>query len=188
MDEKILLKYQRRIDDFLTSVSDNLVYRDYIPLTVEAAITPEAVPFKDRLSLEYHPVHERESWGYDWASAWFHITAEVPEEFAGKELCLRFHVGGEALVFDENGVPVYGLTGYSVFDELYCKERMVIGSNFPILIHLGQRSSLEHLENEYCMVSRNRASTLGNDIGVRNAVLVGGIDHCVYGIVHILLN
>ncbi|MBE6381182.1 MAG: alpha-mannosidase [Lentisphaerae bacterium] len=130
MDEKILLKYQRRIDDFLSSVSDNLVYRDYIPLTVEAAITPEPVPFADRLNLDYHPVHERESWGYDWASAWFHVTAEVPEEFAGKELCLRFHVGGEALVFDENGVPVYGLTGYSVFDELYCKERMVIGSGF----------------------------------------------------------
>jgi len=106
MDEKILLKYQRRIDDFLSSVSDNLVYRDYIPLTVEAAITPEPVPFADRLNLDYHPVHERESWGYDWASAWFHVTAEVPEEFAGKELCLRFHVGGEALVFDENGVLI----------------------------------------------------------------------------------
>lgn len=130
MDEKILQKYQSRIADFLRDISDNLVYRDYIPLTVEIAVTPSPVSFEKRLELEYHPVHEKETWGYDWASAWFHLTAEVPEKFAGKELCLRFHVGGEALVFDENGVPVYGLTGFSLFHQLYCKERMVIGSDF----------------------------------------------------------
>lgn len=130
MEEKILFNYQDRIEKFLHSNSDNLVYRDYVLLDAEVAVTENVIPFEDRLSLNYTKVHEKEHWGYDWASGWFRFTAEVPENFAGKELCLRIHLGSEGLFFDENGVPVYGVTGYSCFDELYCKERYVIGKNF----------------------------------------------------------
>lgn len=130
MEEKILYNYQERIEKFLHSNSDNLVYRDYVLLDAEVAVTEKVIPYEQRLSLEYTKVHEKEHWGYDWASGWFHFTAEVPENFAGKELCLRVHLGSEGLFFDEKGVPVYGVTGYSCFDELYCKERYVIGKDF----------------------------------------------------------
>ena len=95
MDEKILYNYQERIEQFLHSNSDNLVYREYIPLNAEVAVTDEIIPFERRLELRYTPVHEKEYWGYDWASGWFHFSAEVPEHFAGKELCLRIHLGSE---------------------------------------------------------------------------------------------
>lgn len=130
MEEKILRDLQERIEQFLLSFTDNLVYREYVPLKAEVAVTENVVPYDKRLALEYHEVHEKELWGYDWASGWFHFTAEIPENFAGKELCLRVHLGSEGLFFDDKGVPLYGVTGYSCFDELYCKERFVIGSDF----------------------------------------------------------
>ena len=130
MYDKISQKYQERINNFLKSVRDNLTYRDYIPFTTELAVTPQPVSFDNRLKLDYHPVHENELWGYDWANGWFHFTATVPENFAGKELCLRIHTGSEMLLFDDEGVPIYGLTGFSIFDQLYCKERFVIPRRF----------------------------------------------------------
>ena len=130
MYEKILEHYRLRLANFLKPVSDDLVYREFIPLEVSLAVTDRRVPFEQRLELTYHPVREGEIWGHDWSFGWFRFTAEVPERFAGKELCLRIHTGAEMLLFDEGGVPVYGLTGYSVFDELYCKERYVIGKDF----------------------------------------------------------
>ena len=130
MDRKILETYQQRVNEFLLSRNDDLVYRDYIHLDVSLSVTDEVIPYDRRLDLEYKKVKEGEVWGYDWASGWFHMSAEVPESFAGKELCLRIHTGSEILVFDEHGEPLYGLTGYSCFDELYCKERYVIGKDF----------------------------------------------------------
>ncbi|MBR4665749.1 MAG: alpha-mannosidase, partial [Lentisphaeria bacterium] len=72
---------------------------------------------------EYKPVREGENWGEAWDSAWFHVTGTVPESFAGKELCLRLHVEGEILIFDESGVPVCGLTDRSIYDSRYSKVR-----------------------------------------------------------------
>ena len=130
MHEKFLINRQARINNFLSSVRDNLTYRNYIPLNAEVAVTAQPVSFADRLHLEYQPVHEKELWGYDWANGWFHFTAVIPENFAGKELCLRIHTGSEMLLFDDEGVPIYGLTGFSIFDQLYCKERFVIPRRF----------------------------------------------------------
>ena len=93
MEEKILYHYQDRIEKFLHSNSDNLVYRDYVPLDAEVAVTENVVPFDQRLSLNYTKVHEKEYWGYDWASGWFHFSVEVPENFAGKELLFSLNWG-----------------------------------------------------------------------------------------------
>jgi len=125
MDEKILNNYLTRFEHFL-DVETGMIYRDYIPLQAEVAVTEHPIPFAKRLDLEYHPIHEGEKWGFDWASGWFHLTAEVPESFAGKELCLRLYIGGEALLFDEEGAPSYGFTGCSVFLSPYAKERYVL--------------------------------------------------------------
>ena len=129
MDESILKNYLERIRLFL-DVENGMIYRDYIPLNAELAVTDHPVPFAERMALSYKPIHERETWGFDWASGWFHLTAEVPESFAGKELCLLLHIGGEGLLFDEEGVPAYGVTGYSVFLSPYAKERYVLKQRY----------------------------------------------------------
>ena len=65
---------------------------------------------------------------------------------------------------------------------------VVVCRNLPLLIHLWQCRRLKNLEHQYGMVCRYRASALGNDVRMRDAVLVGRVDHGVDGVVHILLD
>ena len=126
MDKKLFQIFESRVK----KLSENNfadIYPEWIALDAECAVSEEAVPFKDREKLSYHPVGEGMVWGQSWQSAWFHVTGTVPESFAGKELCLRLNTGGELLLFDEEGVPLYGLTGYSVFDTKFFKDTFVLG-------------------------------------------------------------
>lgn len=122
MHEKIFKAFLDRVK-VLTANHFQEIYSDSVELAAEYARTREPVPFRDRLKLEYEPVREGKAWGEAWDSAWFHVTGTVPENFAGKELCLRLHVEGEILVFDKAGVPVCGLTDRSIFDSRYSKVR-----------------------------------------------------------------
>ena len=70
-----------------------------------------------------------------------------------------------------------------VLDEL-----VVIGAYLPLLGHLGQRGCLEHLYYQHRVVCGERAAALGDDVGVRQAVLVGRVDYLVHDVVDILLH
>lgn len=118
--------YFKRAEAFREHVKESM-YGDSIDLTCEYAVSREPVAFKDRLSLRYQPIHEGEKWGESWESAWLRFTATVPESFEGKELVLLYDTGGESLIFDASGTPVYALTGGSVFAENFAKSRYVIG-------------------------------------------------------------
>ena len=107
------------------------IYPAAVALDAECAVSRDPVPFRERLKLHYHPVYEGEVWGRTWESAWFHVTATVPEAFAGKELCLKLNTGSELLLFDPKGVPLYGLTGYSVYNTNYFKDTYVLGKLEP---------------------------------------------------------
>ena len=107
------------------------IYPESVDLYAECAVSRDPVPFKDRLKLHYFPIGEGEVWGRAWESAWFHVTAVVPKSFAGKEACLRLNTGGELLIFDSKGVPICGLTGYSVFDTKFFKDTYVLGRLTP---------------------------------------------------------
>lgn len=122
MHEKIFRIFQERIK-LLSAHHFQDMYADSIELAAEYACTEEPVPFHDRLSLEYKPIHEGVVWGKAWDNAWFHLTGIVPEQFAGKELCLRLNAESELLIYGSDGVPLYGLTDRSVFDTRYSKER-----------------------------------------------------------------
>jgi alpha-mannosidase len=122
MNEKIFKIFHDRVK-VLTANHYPEIYPESVELAAEYARTKEPVPFRERLKLEYKPVREGESWGEAWDSAWFHVTGTVPESFAGKQLCLRLHVEGEILIFDDDGVPVCGLTDRSIYDSRYSKVR-----------------------------------------------------------------
>lgn len=129
MHDKIFDIYRQRIGRLLEHEGIK-AYRESVPLTAEYAWSKEPVSFANRLSLKYAPVREGIAWGNEWESAWFHLTCKVPKGFAGKELCLRIHTGGEAMVFDGEGTPIYSLTEVSAFNAMYYKDRFVIGSDF----------------------------------------------------------
>ncbi len=117
--------YWRRATVFRDRVRQE-IYSDRIDLTCEYAHSKDPVQFQDRLALPYKPLSKGEKWGEDWESAWFHITGTVPERFAGREIALLANFGGEALIFDAEGTPVYGLTNASGFSDKYTKNRYLL--------------------------------------------------------------
>ena len=117
--------YLMRAKTFASRVK-GAIHPHAIELNCEYAPSAEPVEFKDRLSLAYAPIRKGEIWGRNWSSAWFHVTGTVPEEFLGKELALLMNIGGEALIFDTEGTPVYGLTGGTVYSSDYYK------NNYPL--------------------------------------------------------
>ena len=113
----------RHLDRLRTSVTyaKHSVLGAFVRLDAVCAVTPEPVPFADRLALDYHPIAEGGHWGDAWDCGWFHLTGKVPEGWRGP-VALRLEFGGEACVFDADGCPVYGLTNGSVFDADYAKD------------------------------------------------------------------
>lgn len=126
MHPNIVKMYKERYDEFLLCLKKD-IYPAAVPLSARFACTDEHVRFADRLKLDYKEIGKGDIWGHEWQSAWFNFSAEVPEEFADRELCLRIHTGGEALIFDRDGNPVYALTGFSVYDASFYRDRYVIG-------------------------------------------------------------
>ena len=95
---------------------------DCVPLEATVAVTPEPVPWRDRLSLDYRPIKKGEKWGANFECGWFHVTGKIPESWKGAYVTLNLDFGGELLIFDDKGCPVVSLTNGSVFDGAYCKD------------------------------------------------------------------
>ena len=117
--------YWRRANVFRDRVKEE-IYSERVDLQCEYACSQDPVKFPDRLALAYKPLRRGEKWGENWESAWFHITGSVPEHFAGREIALLADFGGEALIFDAEGTPVYGLTNASAFSDRYTKNRCLL--------------------------------------------------------------
>ena len=66
-----------------------------------------------------------------WESGWFRITAAIPTEWEDGNFALHLDFNGEALVFDSEGIPLYGLTNGSVFDRHYSKECLPAAGGMP---------------------------------------------------------
>ncbi|MST97712.1 alpha-mannosidase [Victivallaceae bacterium BBE-744-WT-12] len=106
---------------FLQRTEPDLLQAEF-PCRAEFAVSDRMVPWRERLSLPYRPISEGEFWGQAWQSAWFHLQAELPEKWADQPVALRLNLSGENLLFDADGVPVAGLTAYSVLNPEYTKE------------------------------------------------------------------
>ncbi|MBR2439341.1 MAG: alpha-mannosidase [Lentisphaeria bacterium] len=128
MHDKIFEMYQQRIRILLDHEIEK-AYPQSVPLNTEYAVTEGPVTYANRLGLEYQTTKEGKDWGHEWQSAWMRVSAEVPESFAGKELCLRINTGGEALLF-ENGIPRFSFTDRCAFSENYYKDRYILDGTF----------------------------------------------------------
>ncbi len=76
-------------------------------LRIGARRYDEPIPHAEALGAEYEPVEIGWRWGPAWSTAWFHITGQVPAEWAGKCVALRFSSATEALLW-EGGVARQG--------------------------------------------------------------------------------
>ncbi|MDD3154252.1 MAG: glycoside hydrolase family 38 C-terminal domain-containing protein, partial [Victivallaceae bacterium] len=119
-DKECMLLLDRARRTFTRTKSE--LFSSEIVLNAQFGHSCDAVPYKERKSLAYRAISEGERWGEPWDSAWFHLTGAVPAEWKGKPIALHLNFSGEALIFDAEGVPAYGLTNSSLFAENYTKE------------------------------------------------------------------
>src|SRR5579859_3840734 len=89
---------------------EHAMYTPLRPVSVEAWLTPEPVPYEARTTGDYRMLTLGQSWGKLWDCAWMRITGEVPPEAAGQPVVLLLDFNGEGCVFDDQGNPVLGLT------------------------------------------------------------------------------
>lgn len=93
------------------------IYSVVAPLSVEAWVTPEPVPYEERHGGVHKVVKPGDKWGELWDCAWFHFQGEVPAAAAGNKTVLLIDVNGEVCIVDEEGNPYQGLTNInSEFD------------------------------------------------------------------------
>jgi alpha-mannosidase len=86
------------------------VYTPVCQLDIRAWCTPEPMPYAERRHGEERHLRVGDKWGGLFDCAWFNFTGTVPGEAAGKTIVLLLDVNGEMCVYDEQGVPVRGLT------------------------------------------------------------------------------
>ena len=113
---------QRRVERFYRCLDDDLFAEQR---RFEARIAPsgmEHVAWEERLSRPFHPIGEGETWGTLWESAYLHLTGVIPGEWRGRPVALHLNVGGEALLFSADGMPLRSFTNTSVFAAHYRRE------------------------------------------------------------------
>ncbi|MEN9946141.1 MAG: hypothetical protein RLZZ293_527 [Pseudomonadota bacterium] len=101
-------------------------YGSSINFTIKYAQTSAWVEFAKREQLEYKSIQEGDSWGTAWESAWFHLSAEIPEQLAKQPLAARIQLNSEILMFDDHGCPIYALTNASAWDAAFVKDRYLL--------------------------------------------------------------
>ena len=114
--------YEQRVPKLIAAL-ERLFYSARSPFELGFRVSDKPVPFADRASGELAPIRKGETWGRTWQSAWFHARGKVPAEWKGQHVVALFNLTGESCLFDINGTPIYGLTGFSVHRNDYFRER-----------------------------------------------------------------
>lgn len=97
-----------RFENLADTVLAERVFRDRIPLDVHVLQTHEHLR-PSQLDVEsFSPVQLGWRWGPVWSTAWFRITADVPESLKDQSLAIQFSSGTEA-TFWHDGTPWHGL-------------------------------------------------------------------------------
>ena len=104
--------YYERSMKFQERVSRHILGKN-IPLQAEVFRSVEPVPFHLRNEGEYRPIAEGETWGGAWESGWFRLRADIPSDWSKRQLALHLNLGGEALLFDRDGTPIFARSRFS---------------------------------------------------------------------------
>ena len=117
--------YQRRIEVFYDCLKRDYI-KESIALEAEHFVTEEPVSFAEKDKYEFKPIKKGAAWGGNWQCAWFHLTGKIPAEWAGEKVAARLDIGGEALAFSVEGIPLQGITNGSIFWANFINEYLPI--------------------------------------------------------------
>ena len=126
MREDLISYYRLKATRLLEHIQHGFYPEEAIDLQCEAWVTDDPVPWCDRLKGTYKPLQIGEIWGRRWQSAWLHIHGTIPAEWRELPLTLIFDAQGEALLFDDNGDPLWNFCISSCFGNRYRKDRLDI--------------------------------------------------------------
>ncbi len=121
MQEKEFQLYLGRAKNFFSRLPRDFFF-ELRPLEAQFCASAAPVPFAERLNGEFQVLQEKQKWGELWDSGWVRLQGTVPQDWDGKPVALKLNFGGEALLFDNAGIPVYSFTNTSVYAHQYRKE------------------------------------------------------------------
>lgn len=164
----------QRIKNFIDELRQQYV-SDLTPLRASVFVTKDRLALEDTFELPRTPIALGDTWGENWASAYFVLEGVVPKEFAGKEAALKLNLGGEILIYDEQAKPLYGLTNCSQFDFDYMKNIHRLGCvSGPFTIYAevaaNELFGLDRVENKY---TRDIPNVQGRWSGVFHEASIG---------------
>jgi alpha-mannosidase len=121
ISEKQRPLYLQRIEQFINRLGRRLLSDDVL-FDATYSLSKDPVPFAQRLDGDYVPAYEGDQWGETWDSAWFLLNAEVPDTWAGKRVVAQLDFNGEALIFNDEGLPLQGLSNGSIFEKGFARD------------------------------------------------------------------
>ncbi|MGW7158959.1 alpha-mannosidase [Paenibacillus taichungensis] len=86
------------------------IYEPIAELEVTAWVTPEPVPYEERMTGTKMTLKQGEQWGELWDCAWFRFAGNLPAVTGNQTTVLLLDVNGELCLVDYEGSPIQGLT------------------------------------------------------------------------------
>ena len=121
--------YENRIVVFIKRIKE-MFYENEIPIQMKYCKFDPPVTFEKRLTSNYNPITVGDSWGSFWQQAWFHLIGKIPKGWEGKTVAAKINLGGESLIFSNDGIPVQSLSVHSMWaNEDFERNRYVISEN-----------------------------------------------------------
>ena len=128
MGENEIKILERRIHVFIKRIK-TLFYDKEVPLQAAYCKYNPFVPFDQRLNGEYKTGKVGDSWGNDWEMAWFHIEGKIPAEWQGRCVAARINLGGESLLFADDGTPELALSCHTIWPGTdFSRDRITISN------------------------------------------------------------
>jgi alpha-mannosidase len=106
--------FENRAKNFIQRLK-SLFYEQKMDLSIKLSKFNPHVDFDHRLEGTYQQIDKNITWGKDWDRVWFHLTGSVPSDWQDQYVVARVNMGGESLVFDNNGVPITGLSVHTLW-------------------------------------------------------------------------
>lgn len=141
----------------------------------------EPTPFGKHLDLNFKSIKEGEKWGNAWDSAWFRLKGTVPAEWEGKKVVSQLDFNSEALVVDDDGTPLQGLTKSTVYVMNWSREIFPLfdSANGGEEVSLWVESAANHItgvRNVNEDIPRGESERYGSYVGKVNKIRLAVFD------------
>jgi alpha-mannosidase len=85
-------------------------YAQRADVTLSAYHAPDRIPYDQAMQGDYSPIAIGHQFAPLWSTHWVRVEISIPEDWAGKEVHLRWDSSSEAGIW-RDGVPLQGLSG-----------------------------------------------------------------------------